>query len=155
MIYWMRILALLLIAALSGCERSNAHPGVPPAPEAPAEIDMLEFGNFEYVERMKLPDNILRWNGKLVRATGYMNPGRQVLKVKEFELVMNKNTCCYGSRPKMNHFFQVGLLVKKKEDLTVFTSEPITVTGRFVVEETWDGDWQLGLYWLKDAKVVK
>ena len=147
----MRIPALLLIAALAGCERSSAHTGTPAAPEAPAEIDMLEFGKFDYAERMKLPENILRWNGKRVRATGYMNPGRQVRDVKEFELVMNKDTCCYGSRPKMNHFFQVVM----KDGSTVFTSEPVTVTGRFVVEETWDGDWQLGLYWLKDAQVVK
>jgi hypothetical protein len=55
-------------------------------------------------------------------------------------------------RPKMNHFFQVTL---KPGTETVFQSDPVTIVGRFVIDEQWDGDWQLGLYWLRDAKVVK
>lgn len=152
MIYRMRFLALLALLALPGCDRSDARTGVPAAPETPTEVDMLEFGKFDYVERMKLPDPVLRWNGKRVRTTGYMNPRREIRNLKEFELVMNKDSCCYGSRPKMNHFFQVEM---KPGSTTVFTSDPVMVVGRLVVEERWDGDWPTGLYWLKDAQVMK
>jgi hypothetical protein len=149
--------ALLIIAALASCDRTDAandrsaKPPPKPAAEEVLDVTMTEFGDFEYFERMEIPERIRRWNGKLIRAVGYMNSGRQIRDVKEFELVMNRDSCCYGSRPKMNHFFQTTL----KSGSTDYTSEPIAVVGRFVIEERWDGDWPLGLYWLKDAKVVK
>ena len=148
-----RIAVLLLAVALSSCDRSDAATSTSktPASETISDLNMLEFGNFEYVERMKLPDKISQWNGRMISAVGYMNPGRQVRDVKEFELVMNRESCCFGTRPKMNHFFQVTL----KEGSTVYTSDPVTVVGRFVIDEQWDGDWQLGLYWLREARIVK
>jgi hypothetical protein len=51
----------------------------------------------------------------------------------------------------MNHFFQVML----DGASTVYTSDPVTIEGRFTIEEQYDGDWPIGLYWLKEAKVVK
>ncbi|HEU4339012.1 MAG TPA: hypothetical protein VFS19_03000 [Planctomycetota bacterium] len=153
-----KALPLLLLAALASCEKSNAAndvagsgKGKTAAAEEIHDIEMIEFGNFDFIERAPLPDRVKKWNGKLVRATGFMNPGRQVRDVKEFELVMNRDSCCYGTRPRMNHFFQVIL----EGAPTVYTSDPIKVVGRFVIDEQWDGDWQLGLYWLKEAKVEK
>lgn len=149
--------ALLVVAALASCDRtdaandSSATSQPKPAAEEIHDVAMTEFGDFEYFERMEIPERIRRWNGKLIRAVGYMNPGRQITNVKEFELVMNRDSCCYGSRPKMNHFFQTTLHAGS----TNYTSEPIAIVGRFFLEERWDGDWPLGLYWLKDAKVVK
>jgi len=154
MISWMKKLALLLllVAPLS-CDRTDAANGVSgsAAHEEIADIDMLEFGNFEFVERAPLPERVRRWNGKKVRAVGYMNPGRVIKDVKEFELVMNRDSCCFGMRPRMNHFFQVIL----SGSPTVYSSDPVKIVGRFVIDEQWDGDWQLGLYWLKEARVEK
>ena len=145
-------LLLLLVAPLS-CDRTDAANGVSgsAAHEEIADIDMLEFGNFEFVERAPLPERVRRWNGKKVRAVGYMNPGRVIKDVKEFELVMNRDSCCFGMRPRMNHFFQVIL----SGPPTVYSSDPVKIVGRFVIDEQWDGDWQLGLYWLKEARVEK
>src|SRR5688572_1348350 len=149
--------ALLVLAVLASCDRTDAANGTPagakpkPAAEPVFDVTMTEFGDFEYFERMEIPERIRRWNGKLIRAVGYMNSGRQTRDFKEFELVMNRDSCCYGSRPKMNHFFQTTL----KSGTVDYTSEPVAVVGRFFLEERWDGDWPLGLYWLKDAKVVK
>jgi hypothetical protein len=152
---WMKTLLLLLVAvALASCDKSDAAPDDKPKTAAREEIldvEMTDFGSFEFIERKPLPESVLRWNGKLIRATGYMNPGRQVTGVKEFELVMNRDSCCYGTRPKMNHFFQVILAGTQ----TTYTSDPVKVVGRFVVDEQWDGDWMLGLYWLKDARIEK
>lgn len=143
-------------AALASCDRSDAADSPAPAKSGGSvaafeDVDMLQFGDFLYVDRMELPEHVKRLHGKNIRVVGFMNPGRQVKKIKEFELVMNRDSCCYGARPKMNHFFQTIL----KDSETVFTSDPVTVMGRFEVDEQWDGDWQLGLYWLKDARVVK
>lgn len=150
-------LLLLLVAPLS-CDRSDAANGVPGSSksgatvhEEIADVEMLNFGNFEFVERAPLPERVTRWNGKMIRAVGYMNPGRQIKDVKEFELVMNRDSCCYGTRPRMNHFFQVTLAGAP----TVYSSDPIKIVGRFVIDEQWDGDWQLGLYWLKEARIEK
>jgi len=159
MILWMkRALPLLLLLAFASCEKSSAANDVTGhgrgrtgAAEEITDVEMIEFGNFEFVERAPLPERVKKWNGKLIRATGFMNPGRQVRDVREFELVMNRDSCCYGTRPRMNHFFQVTLQGKP----TVYQSDPIKVVGRFVIDEQWDGDWQLGLYWLKEAKVEK
>lgn len=139
------IAAITLIAG--GCR--DASP--PPRQEIPG-VDMLRFGAFEYKERMKLPDDILKWNGKRVRATGFMNPLREVRGIKEFELVKDRGSCCFGRRPLWNHFFQVTL---RANETTDYTSDPISVEGRLSIEERWDGDWLMGLYWLDDATVVK
>ena len=158
MISWMkRGAALLVVVVLASCDRSDAAVDTSGTPKTPgadtiADVDMLDFGNFEFVERKELPERVRKWNGKMIRAVGYMNPGRQVRDVKEFELVMNRDSCCYGTRPKMNHFFQVTL---KDGSTTVYVSDPVTILGRFTIDEQWDGDWQLGLYWLKEARVVK
>ena len=145
-------LLLLLVAPLS-CDRTDAANGVSgsAAHEEIADIDMLEFGNFEFVERAPLPERVRRWNGKMIRAVGYMNPSKNLEAQKEFELVMNRDSCCYGQRPRMNHFFQVKLSGPPK----FYTSDPVKIVGRFVIDEQWDGDWQLGLYWLKEARVEK
>ena len=158
MISRMKWLVLFLaLVALGSCDRTDAATGAPGTPvsksaDTVGDVDMLDFGNFEFAERMELPERVRKWNGKLIRAVGYMNPGRQVRDVKEFELVMNRDSCCYGMRPKMNHFFQVTL---KEGTSAVYQSDPVTLIGRFVIDEQWDGDWQLGLYWLKEARVVK
>jgi hypothetical protein len=151
-----RLPLLLLLVAVASCDGSDAANGVgggpgPSKAEEVSDIDMLEFGSFDYVERMELPEKLRRWHGKKVRATGYMNPGRQIRDVKSFELVMNRASCCFGMRPRMNHFFQVML----DGASTVYTSDPVTIEGRFTIEEQYDGDWPIGLYWLKEAKVVK
>lgn len=144
---------MLVALLLAGCNPPGTPaPATTPAPEKPADIDMLAFGRFEYKERMELPPEVTRWNGRLVRCTGYMNPGWTMRGLKKFEMVMDRNSCCFGSTPRINHFFAVTL----KPDLTMdHTNEPVTLTGRLVVEDRWDGDWQVGLYFLEDAAVVQ
>ena len=150
------LFCLGLLALLGSCDNADSANGITGQTKKSGgpeihDVDMLEFGNFEFIERMELPERIRKWNGKRIRAVGFMNPGRQIRDVKEFELVMNRDSCCYGTRPRMNHFFQVLL----KDSPTVYSSDPVTVEGRFEIDEQWDGDWLLGLYWLKDARIVK
>ncbi|MBI4563082.1 MAG: DUF3299 domain-containing protein [Planctomycetes bacterium] len=146
-IYVMKRFAFVLLAALAACGR----PEGPAAPPETPTVDMNVFGSFEYQERMTLPEEVLKWNGKRVKTVGFMNPGRQIRDIEEFELVKDRASCCFGRRPLLNHFFQVKLNGGEK---THYTSDPVTIEGTLKIDERWDGDWLLGLYWLDDAKVI-
>src|SRR5687768_2483202 len=96
-----RLAWLILIAA--GCD---------PKPPAPAGVDalpMATLGGFEYKDKMKLPDDVARWNGKLVRATGFINPTSQARNLTTFLLVKDRASCCFGKRPQINHYIEVKL----------------------------------------------
>ena len=141
---------VLVILVTAGCGKAGA-PGAPSAaPAAPESIDMQAFGAFEYVPKMQLPADILKHDKHLVRARGFMNPGRSMRDIPAFELVKDRASCCFGRSPKMNHFFQVTMREGVK---TNFTSDPVTVVGKLIVEDRWDGDWQMGLYYVEDAVI--
>lgn len=133
------LLALVLVA---GC--------TPDVPEAPA-LPFNELGAFEYKEKMALPANITSWNGKIVRATGFMNPTSQARDLTTFLLVKDRASCCFGKRPQINHYIEVKL---KPGRTANYSTDAVSVVGRLQVEDRWDGDWQLGLYWMEDAEVV-
>lgn len=133
---------LLFLVLLTGCPK-------------PPDADPLPFqalGAFEYKEKMKLPDDVTRWNGKLVRATGFMNPTSQARNLTTFLLVKDRSSCCFGKAPQMNHYIDVKL---KPGQTTNYSSDPITLQGILKVEDRFDGDWPMGLYWMEGAEVLK
>jgi hypothetical protein len=140
----MRRIVLMLGVWAAGCGRA-------PEPEVPA-LPLMELGAFEYKDRMTLPESVTRWNGRRVRATGFMNPTSQARGLKTFLLVKDRASCCFGRRPQINHYVEVRLKPGRTAD---YTTDPVTVEGRFLVEDRWDGDWQLGLYWMDEAEVVR
>ena len=135
----------LVLVLLAGCGET---PPPAPAPELPFQ----ELGGFEHKEKMALPENVVKWNGKVVRATGIINPGKQMRDLNQFYLVKDRASCCFGQRPQLNHYIAVTL---KAGATTHALPDPITVRGTLVVEERFDGDWPTGLYWMTDAEVVK
>ncbi len=126
--------------------------GKPAPPPAAPLLPFLELGAFEHKEKMTLPANVTAWNGRLVRATGYLNPSLQVRKLSKFFLVKDRSSCCFGKRPQINHYIDVTLKAGASTD---YTTDPVTVQGVLVVEERFDGDWPTGLYWMENAEVVK
>ena len=36
-----------------------------------------------------------------------------------------------------------------------YSNDPVAIRGILKVDDRWDGDWQLGLYWMEGAEVVK
>ena len=135
-----RLFWILLIAA--GCSK-------PPEGEA---LPLQSLGAFEYKDKMKLPDDITRWNGKLVKATGFINPTSQARNLTKFLLVKDRSSCCYGKQPQINHYVDVKLRPGATAD---YSTDPVTIQGVLKVEDRWDGDWQLGLYWMEGAEVLK
>jgi hypothetical protein len=144
---------LLLILAGCGRDPEAAAAPAPAGPTAPAELPFATLlGAFEYVEGMKLPADVVAWNGKSVKATGFINPGSKVRGMNHFFLVKDRASCCFGTQPKLNHYIDVVLKGGKTLD---YSPDPVTVRGTLKVEERRDGDWLLGLYWIEDAELVK
>ena len=135
-----RFFWIVLIAA--GCSK----------PPEGAALPLQSLGAFEYKDKMKLPDDITRWNGKLIKATGFINPTSQARNLTKFLLVKDRSSCCYGKQPQINHYVDVKLRPGATAD---YSTDPVTIQGVLKVEDRWDGDWQLGLYWMEGAEVVK
>ena len=157
------LLALFAAALLAGCDKpvasaspktpDPAKPVVPPAPKPPeiVDLDPKILGNFEYVEKMVLAPDVSQWNGRRVRITGYINPTtQQVTGLTEFLLVKDRSACCFGKRPQINHYVAVTLLKSKVN----YSQDSVTVVGTLKIEDRWDGDWQLGLYWIDDGEIA-
>ena len=126
--------------------------GCPKAASEPETLAFQNLGAFEYTDKMKLPADVTRWNGKLVKATGFMNPTSQARNLTTFLLVKDRSSCCFGKRPQINHFIEVKLKPGQTSD---YSSDPVTIRGVLKVDDRWDGDWQLGLYWIEGAEVLK
>jgi hypothetical protein len=137
-------LGVLVLAA--GCGKGDVPAGGVP------DLPLMTLGAFEYKDKMKLPEETTRWSGKRVRATGFMNPTSQARNLTTFLLVKDRSSCCFGKRPQINHYVEVKLKPGKTMD---YTTDPVTVTGLFTVDDRWDGDWQLGLYWMDEAEGVR
>jgi len=133
---------LLWLVLLTGC----------PKPPDAEPLAFQALGAFEYKDKMKLPEDVARWNGKLVRASGFMNPTAQARNLTSFLLVKDRASCCFGKRPQINHYIEVKLKPGATAD---YSSDPVTIQGVLKVEDRWDGDWQLGLYWMEGAEVLK
>lgn len=134
-----RVAWLLLLA---GCSK--------PPPEAET-LAFQTLGAFDYTEKMKLSQDVTRWNGRFVKATGFINPLSQTRNLTGFLLVKDRASCCFGKMPQMNHYISV----KLKPGQTVnYSTDPVTVRGVIRIEERFDGDWPLGLYWMDGAEVI-
>jgi hypothetical protein len=131
-----------IVLVVAGCSK----------PPEGAALPLQSLGAFEYKDKMKLPDDITRWNGKLVKATGFINPTSQARNLTKFLLVKDRSSCCYGKQPQINHYVDVKLRPGATAD---YSTDPVTIQGVLKVEDRWDGDWQLGLYWMEGAEVVK
>jgi hypothetical protein len=152
---------LLLLAALlaAGCDKPAPPPGpgpvgpkVDPAPlAAPEPLDLQLLGGFKYEERMELPLDVKKSHGKRIKATGFINPTTQARTLTEFLLVKDRSSCCFGARPQTNHYVEVKLIGGKKIN---YTTDPVTVVGTLKIEERFDGDWLLGLYWIEDGEIA-
>jgi hypothetical protein len=154
---------IVAFVLLAGCDKPvppvvplppivpSTNPVVKP-PEGPAGIDLQLLGGFEYKEKMELPADVMKWNGRRVRATGFINPTTQQIQgMTNFLLVKDRSACCFGKRPQINHYLEVTLVGGKKIN---YSQESVTVVGTLKIEDRWDGDWQLGLYWIDDGEIA-
>ena len=151
MVEWRLLLFLgTILPLLAGCNGETPPP--PPAPGEPARLPFLELGSFPYEEGMELPDGVTRWNRKSVVVTGYVNPMNQTRNIRQFLLVKDRASCCFGKLPQMNHFIEVTL---REGEAIHYTKELVTVRGTIQVGEVWEEEWLVSVYRMEDGEVVR
>ena len=121
----------------------------PPKPPEILTIVPQVLGNFEYKQKMELSADVMKWNNKRVKISGYINPTQQAQGITSFLLVKDRSACCFGKRPQINHYIDVTL----KKDKLNYSQDPVTIVGTLKIEDRWDGDWQMGLYWIDDGEI--
>jgi hypothetical protein len=149
----MRWLFLLLPLIVAGCDRADAQPNVSKGTStdtgAPQEIVRPKWdtlSGFDYTPRMTFPEGVRALHGKTIEIRGYLYPTRQTRDLREFILMRDPGTCCYGPNAQYNHFLLVKVV---KGPGANYTRDPVTVTGTFILEEKIDGDYIDGIYSLE------
>jgi hypothetical protein len=85
-------------------------------------------------------------NGLSVAIEGFMIPTivDENNKVKEFLLLPDQMSCCFGQSPEANGW----VVVSAPNGVEVLMDEVIRATGSLSVEERWDEEFFVGLYHL-------
>lgn len=98
-----------------------------------------------------IPPQILAYDGKAVTVSGYVLPLRvQRGLTKEFLLLRDQGTCCFGQRAQINHFIRVKFSAGMKAEKGI----PYQVSGKLRVGEIMIQGYLTGIYRL-DADEVK
>lgn len=108
------------------------------------EDDGMEFDFSAYSKRV--PKLIRDQNGLAVAVEGFMIPTivDENNKVKEFLLLPDQMSCCFGQSPEANGW----VVVSAPNGVEVLMDQVIRVMGNLTVEERWDEEFFVGLYHL-------
>jgi hypothetical protein len=108
------------------------------------ESDGMDFDFSAYSKRV--PKEIRNKNGLSVAIEGFMIPTivDENNLVKEFLLLPDQMSCCFGQTPEPNGW----VVVSAPNGVEVLMDEVIRTTGEFTVEERWDEEFFVGLYHL-------
>lgn len=108
------------------------------------ESDGQDFDFSAYSKRV--PKEVRQKNGLSVAIEGFMIPTivDENNKVKEFLLLPDQMSCCFGQSPEANGW----VVVTAPNGVDVLMDEVIRATGSLIVEERWDEEFFVGLYHL-------
>ena len=106
------------------------------------ERDGKEFDFSTYAQRV--PESVRQLSGTKIAVEGFMIPTvvDENNLVKEFLLLPDQMSCCFGQTPEANGW----VVVAASEGVDVLMDRIIRVTGVLVVEERWDEEFFVGLY---------
>ena len=113
------------------------------------ETDGKDFDFSAYSKRV--PSRLREKSGAKVAVEGFMIPTvvDENNKVKEFLLLPDQMSCCFGKSPEANGW----VVVTASNGVEVLMDRIIRVTGTLTVEERWDEEFFVGLYHM-DCKDV-
>ena len=113
------------------------------------ETDGKDFDFAAYSKRV--PSRLREKSGAKVAVEGFMIPTvvDENNKVKEFLLLPDQMSCCFGKSPEANGW----VVVTASNGVEVLMDRIIRVTGTLTVEERWDEEFFVGLYHM-DCKDV-
>ena len=108
------------------------------------ESDGQDFDFSAYSQRV--PKEVRQKNGLSVAIEGFMIPTivDENNMVKEFLLLPDQMSCCFGQSPEANGW----VVVTAPNGVDVLMDEVIRATGSLSVEERWDEEFFVGLYHL-------
>jgi len=114
------------------------------------EADGVEFDFSRFASRV--PRSIRNLNGTKVAIEGFMVPTvvDESNLVKEFLLMPDQLSCCFGQAPEANGW----VVVRSDSGVSVFMDQVIRVLGTLSVEERWDEEFFVGLYHLDCQELI-
>ena len=106
------------------------------------EKDGKDFDFSSYAKRV--PKRLREKSGNRVAVEGFMIPTivDENNEVKEFLLLPDQMSCCFGQTPEANGW----VVVNASQGVEVMMDRIIRVTGQLTVEERWDEEFFVGLY---------
>ena len=165
------VLPVVLSAADSGSEKTDAAPATQAMPTPQVENGYLKLG-FEQLASYQfnpppfdpaanpnakpptgeeqIPPVVKSWNGKKAIITGYMVPVKMDKGlVTEFLLMRNTMACCFGTTPNMNEW----VVVKMKKGVQPMMDVPVAFYGELKVGAMFENGYMTGLYELEGEKM--
>ena len=114
------------------------------------ERDGKDFDFASYSQRV--PKNLREKSGKTVAVEGFMLPTvvDENNMVKEFLLLPDQMSCCFGKSPEANGW----VVVSSSDGIEVLMDQIIRVNGNLTVEERWDEEFFVGLYHLDCENII-
>lgn len=153
--------SLLLLSAA----RASDTPGADkPAPSVePVALGFEVLASFPYAlpditgaaaestaPKPEIPAAIRDFHGRVVAVTGYMMPLQlEEGLARQFVLVRNLASCCYGVAPNLNEY----VLVTMGKGVRPVMDAPITVFGTLKIGETYEDGFLVGIYQLDGDKL--
>jgi hypothetical protein len=117
-----------------------------------SEVDWALLLSYEPKPGLEdLPDAIKALDGKRVEMQGFLLPLYDYDDIREFSLVANHMSCCFGFVAGLNG--QVYVKLAGPRGLP-WTSEPLRVVGTFRARERKEAGYVLHVYALEDAEAV-
>jgi hypothetical protein len=108
-------------------------------------LKIQELGNFQYDQEKggNIPKDVKALTGSMVRLTGFMIPLDQADKIKQFVLVPDLFSCCFGQPPQVQH----SVIVACPEGKAVsYYPEQIQVEGKLKVAEKKDDGFIVSIF---------
>jgi hypothetical protein len=113
--------------------------------------EMLPAGQEQSAPKQPIPAAVQAFSGKRAVVSGYMLPLQlQEGRARQFLLVRNQASCCYGVAPAMNEYV---LVTMANEGVRPVMDVPITVVGTIKVGETYEEGLLVGIYQLDGEKI--
>ena len=114
------------------------------------ESDGQDFDFSAYCQRV--PKKVREKNGISVAVEGFMIPTvvDENNLVKEFLLLPDQMSCCFGKTPEANGW----IVVTAPKGVDVIMDEVIRATGLLNVEERWDEEFFVGLYHMTCEEIL-
>ncbi|MGE0143678.1 MAG: hypothetical protein AB7I19_11160 [Planctomycetota bacterium] len=108
----------------------------------PTEIDFASLSDFTWVQGMKLPEHVTKWNEKKVRISGFMERDGAGVGPVDYFMLINDSCGCEGT-PMMNEIIFCDMPPGQQTDILPGV---VTIEGKLFVGEVEEDGVVLSIY---------